>query len=187
MPFTDQPRKDMYMRMEGKEFYIMDRSYKTQGRQGGLLILKLRNLETGNNSAVTVKAGQKIEVIEPETKEVQYLYNDGSSAYFMESETFETIPLSYDLIGDYIKYMKEGDKILILEFEGKVLDIRRKASVSLKVIKASDAARGNTATNATKPVTVETGYELQVPLFVKEGDIVTINTESGEYTGRTNG
>lgn len=186
MAFTDQPRKDMYVMMEGKAFYILDRMYKTQGRQGGLLILKLKNLETGNNSTVTLKAGAKVDVFEPEVKEVQYLYKDGDYAYFMYTDTFETMPLSLGIVGDYINYLKEGDKTLLTIYDGKVLDIRRKATVTLKIIKTSDAVKGNTSGNAMKSATVETGYELNVPMFVNEGDVVTINTETGEYTGRVN-
>ncbi|MCC7289830.1 elongation factor P [bacterium] len=186
MPFTDQPRKDMYMRLEGKDYYIMDRAYKTQGRQGGLLTLKLRSVETGNNSTITIKAGVKVEVFEPETKSVQYLYNDGKSAYFMNSETFETVSLSFAMIGDYVPFLKEGDKTLVVEYEGKVLDVRRKPSVNLKVSEAADGVRGNTAGNPTKTVTLETGLKINVPLFVNEGDIVIVNTETGEYSGRVN-
>jgi elongation factor P len=187
MAFTDQPKKDMYILYEEKEYYIMDRMYKTQGRQGGLFILKLKSLETGNNLTVTLKSGAKVEEIEPLTKEVQYLYKDDASAYFMETTTFETIPMNLDVLGDYINYLKEGDKTLIIEYEGKILDVRRKASVNLKVISASEGVKGNSAGNPTKSVTVETGHTINVPLFVREGDIVSINTESGEYTGRING
>lgn len=184
MALTDQPRKDMYVKIDGKEFYILDRSYKTQGRQGGLLILKLKNLETGNNSTITLKAGTKVDVFEPETKEVQYLYHDGDSAYFMDTSTFETIPLNLNIVGDYINFLKEGDKTLITVHEGKVIDIRRKATATLKIIDAPEAVRGNTAGNAMKQVTVETGYKVNVPLFVNLGDVITINTETGEYSGR---
>lgn len=184
MPFTDQPRKDLYARIDGKIFYILDRSYKTQGRQGGLLILKLKNMETGNNSTVTFKAGMKVEIVEPETKEVQYLYKDSDYAYFMDTESFETIPLTLSIIDDYIPFLKEGEKTLIITFEGKILSVKRKGSVALKVTHADEAVKGNTANNATKLITLETGYQVQAPMFVREGDIVTINTETGQYTGR---
>jgi elongation factor P len=184
MPLTDQPRKDTYALMDGKVFYILDRSYKTQGRQGGLLILKLRNMETGNNSTVTFKAGMKVEIVEPETKEVQYLYSDTTSAYFMDTTTFETVTLALPIISDYLPYLKEGEKTLIIVYEGKVLSVKRKPTVTLKVTQASDSVKGNTVGSATKVVIVETGAKVNVPLFVKLGDMITINTESGQYTGR---
>jgi len=186
MPFTDQPHKDTYAKIDGKIFYIIDRSYKTQGRQGGLMIMKLRNMETGNNSTVTIKAGMKVEVIEPETKEVQYLYCDSASGYFMDTTTFETVTINLPVIEDYIPYLKEGEKTLIIIYEDKVLSVRRKPSVTLKVTESSDAVKGNTANSATKVVTVETGAKVNVPLFVKLGDMIIINTESGQYTGREN-
>lgn len=187
MALTDQPRKDMYVMIEEKPHYILDRSYKTQGRQGGLLILKLKNLETGNNSIVTLKAGVKVEVFEPEIKEVQYLYKDSDNSYFMDTNTFETLSLSLDILGDYANYLKEGDKTLITVYEEKVIDIRRKGTVTLKIVETQDAVRGNTSGNAMKSAKVETGYELNVPMFVNVDDVITINTETGEYTGRVNG
>jgi elongation factor P len=187
MALTDQPRKDMYVMMDGRAFYILDRMYKTQGRQGGLLILKLKNLETGNNSTVTLKAGAKVDVFEPEVKEVQYLYKDAEYGYFMDTESFETIPMANSVIGDYLNYLKEGDKTLITIFEGKILDVRRKATVTLLITSTQDAVKGNTSGNAMKSATVETGYTLNVPMFVNQGDVITINTETGEYSGRVNG
>lgn len=186
MALTDQPRKDMYVMLDGKAHYILDRSYKTQGRQGGLIILKLKNLETGNHSMMTVKAGVKVDVFEPETKEVQYLYADGASLYFMDMESFETISILKDVVGDYAWYLKEGDKVLVIMYEGNVIDIRKKATVNLEVVETQDAVKGNTSGNAMKSAKVETGYELNVPMFIQVGDVLTINTETGEYSGRVN-
>jgi elongation factor P len=184
MPLTDDLRKDMYLLIDGKINYVADRKYKTQGRQGGLIILSLRNLSNGNIHSVTVKAGTKFDQIEPETKEVQFLYSDGDKCFFMDMESFETLEVDSSVIGDYKNFMKEGDRSVVMMFDGKVISIRRNLSVALKVTESVDAVRGNTANAATKTVTVETGYRVNVPLFVKLGDTITINTESGEYTGR---
>ena len=102
----------------------------------------------------------------------------------MDTETYEMLSIPKDVIGSYINFLKEGEKILIMFNEGKVLSIKENPSVKLKVVEASDGVRGNTANNATKTVKLETGYEVNVPLFIKIGDILVINTETGQYTSR---
>jgi elongation factor P len=184
MPLTNQPVKGMYILEDSKIYYLLDRQLKTQGRQGGLIIMKLKSLETGNQFTKTIKSGTKVEHIEPETKEVQYLYSDESGAYFMDSSTYETVFIPKDVIGSYVNFLKEGSTTLILVYDGKILNIKENPTVVLKVIDAADAVKGNTANTATKSATVETGYKLQVPMFIKSGDEIKINTDTGEYTGK---
>jgi len=184
MSLTDDLRKNMYLLIEGKVFFVTERKYKTQGRQGGLIILKLRNLSNNTVQNMTVNSGTKFLEISPETKEVQYLYNDGKIFFFMDSLTFETLEVPKEVIGDYSVFMKEGEKILVMLFEGKIISIRRNPAVELAVVESVDAVKGNTVNSPTKTVTLETGYKVNVPMFVKKGDVVTINTESGLYTGR---
>ncbi len=186
MPLTDQPVKGMYIRDENRIFYLQDRMLKTQGRQGGLVIMKLKALDNGQVLSKTVKSGTKVEYVNPETKEVQYLYSDETSVYFMDMDSYESINISREVIGEYLNFLKEGDKILILVHEGKVLTIKESASVILEVTESDEAVKGNTANSATKLVTVETGYRLHVPLFVKKGDKLKINTETGQYSGKAN-
>ena len=186
MPLTDSPVKGMYIREDGKFFHLQDRQLKTQGRQGGLIIMRLQALDTGLILNKTVKSGTKVEYIEPETKEMQYLYNDENGVYFMDMETYDTITISKDVIGDYINYLKEGESILVLKYEDNILSIKENPSVVLEVTEADDAVKGNTANAATKLVTVETGYKVHVPLFIKKGDKIKINTESGTYTSKAN-
>lgn len=186
MALTNTYVKDMYLLYEGTLHYVLDRQYKTQGRQGGLIILKMRNMQTGNIKEITIKSGMKLEEVEVDTQELQYLYKDDSIAYFMDTTTFENVPLSLDLIGDYIKYMKEGDTVLAAFFNGKAINIKKNPSATLEVTQADDAVKGNTATNALKEVTVETGYKIKVPMFIKKGDKIIVNTDSGDYTGRSN-
>jgi elongation factor P len=186
MPLTDQPVKGMYILQDGRVFHLIDRKLKTQGRQGGLIIMKKKALDTGQVLTETIKAGMKVEYIQPETKEMQYLYSDKNSAYFMDSETYETLPISKETLGNYFNFLKEGSSHLIMMYEGKVLTIRENPTVDLKVTESVDAVKGNTSNSATKVVTVETGYKLQVPLFIKKGDVIRINTESGGYTGKAN-
>jgi elongation factor P len=102
----------------------------------------------------------------------------------MDSDTYETVMISKDVVGDYVQFLKEGESVLVLIHEGKVLNVKENASVNLKVTQASDAVKGNTSSSATKEVVLETGYKVQVPLFIKIGDVVKINTETGEYSGK---
>lgn len=184
MPITAQPVKGMYLLEEGRVFILQDRKLKTQGRQGGLIILKMKALDSGQIVTKTIKAGAKVEYIEPETKEVQFLYSDNEGSFFMDSETFETIMIPKDVIGSYVKFLKEGESVLVMLFDGKILSVKEQPSVSLKVTESSDAVRGNTSNSATKEVVLETGYKVHVPLFIKVGDVLKINTETGAYSGK---
>ena len=186
MPLTDSPVKGMYLREEGRFFFLQDRRLKTQGRQGGLIIMRMKALDNGQILNKTIKSGTKVEYIIPETRGVQYLYNDAYGVYFMDTETYESISIPKDVIGGYLNYLKEGESILILTYEGKILSVKENPSVVLEVIEADDAVKGNTANSATKLVTVETGYKLHVPLFIKKGDKIKINTESGTYSSKAN-
>jgi elongation factor P len=186
MPLTNQPVKGMYIVGDKKFYFLIDRQLKTQGRQGGLIIMKMRNLESGMVLSRTIKAGAKVEYIETETKDMQYLYSDSNSAYFMDSDTYETVSIQKDILGNYINFLKEGEKVLIMMYEGKVLSVKENPTVILKVIESTDTVKGNTANSATKEVTLETGYKIHVPMFVKQGDSIKINTESGTYSGKAN-
>jgi elongation factor P len=186
MPLTDQPVKGMYIKENNRIFYLVDRKLKTQGRQGGLVIMKMKALDTGQQLEKTIKAGVKVEYIEPETVEVQYMYSDEKSCYFMDTNTYETLPVKKDAIGEYQNFLKEGDKVLVMRHEGRIINLKGNPTVDLKVTESTPAVRGNTANAATKTVTVETGYKVNVPLFIEKGDIIKINTETGEYSGKAN-
>ena len=185
MPQTDQPVKGMYIREEERVYQIIDRKLKTQGRQGGLIIMRMKALGTGQQIEKTIKAGVKVEQVQPETVSVQYLYSDDSQSYFMDGNTYETISIPKSMIGDYINFLKEGETCLVMRLDGSVVSVKENPTVDLEVIEAEPAVKGNTANAATKVVKVETGYSLRVPLFIKEGDIVRINTDTGDYSGKS--
>jgi elongation factor P len=186
MPLTDQPVKGMYIKEGSRIFLLQDRQLKTQGRQGGLIIMKMKALDNGQVLSKTIKAGVKVEHVIPETKEMQYLYSDNDNVYFMDMESFETIPLTKEIIGDYVDFLKEGSVVLVVKSEGKVLTIKENPVVELEVTEALDAVKGNTSNSATKEVTTETGFKLQVPMFIKKGEVIKINTESKSYSGKAN-
>ncbi|MCD4756018.1 elongation factor P [bacterium] len=186
MPLTDQPVKGMYIREDGKIYYLVDRKLKTQGRQGGLIIMKMKDLHKGTQLEKTIKAGTKIEYIEPETIAVQYLYSDENTLYFMDTTSYETLSVSKDIVGNYTNFLKEGETCLVMKFEGKIINLKGNATVELEVVEATPAVRGNTANAATKSVKVETGFKLNVPLFIETGDIIKINTDTENYSGKAN-
>jgi elongation factor P len=186
MPLTDQPTKGMYIKEDNRIFYIIDRKLKTQGRQGGLIIMKIKALDTGQQLEKTIKAGVKVEYIEPETVEVQFMYSDDNTCYFMDTNTFETLPIKKEVVGDYVNFLKEGEKCLVMKSEDRVINLKGNPTVELQVTESTPAVRGNTANAATKRVTVETGYVVNVPLFIEQGEMIRINTETGEYSGKVN-
>ncbi len=184
MPITTQPVKGMYLLEDGRVFILQDRKLKTQGRQGGLIILKMKALDNGQIINKTIKAGAKVEYVEPETKSFQFLYSDDAGSYFMDSETYETIMIPKDVVGGYVNFLKEGETTLMMLYDGKILTIKENVSVDLEVIEAVDAVKGNTSSSASKEVTVETGYKVHVPLFIKKGDVIKVNTETGQYSSK---
>lgn len=181
---TDQFVKGMYLMLDGKIHHVLERKYKTQGRQGGLIILDMKNLSNGNNISKTVKAGTKFEEVTPEHREMQFLYKDAESCNFMDTSSYDTVPVATDFIGDYAQFLKEGDKYVVQFYGSTPLSIRTNPSVDLLVTEAAEAVRGNTVNAVTKMVTTETGYRVAVPLFVNKGDVIHVNTETGQYTGR---
>lgn len=185
MPITTQPVKGMYLLDENRVFLLQERQLKTQGRQGGLIILKMKALDNGQIVNKTIKAGAKVEYVVPVMKSFQFLYSDSEGPFFMDSESFETVMIPKDVVGGYVQFLKEGESVLAMVHEGRVLTIKENPSVDLEVTEAVDAVKGNTSNSASKEVTLETGYKVHVPLFIKKGDFVRINTETGQYSGKS--
>lgn len=151
-----------------------------------MIILKMRNLENGNLITKTIKEGTSFEEVFPETVSAQFLYEDGDNSVFMDSKTFENYTVPNAVIGDKKMFLKDGEKYLMLVKDGQVINIKFPAKMNLKVIEAPEAVKGNSAGSVTKVVTVEGGLKVNVPLFIKEGEIISVNTETKEYTGRAN-
>jgi elongation factor P len=150
-----------------------------------MVMLKLKNMQTGKVIEDRVRAGSDIEIVRVDKRPMQFLYRDGDSYNFMDSETFEQIEISGDTIGDAAKFLKDGEQADILFYdENKILGVDVPLFVTLQVTEAATAVRGDTATNITKPVTLETGAVVQVPAFVNEGDTIRVDTRTGEYIER---
>jgi elongation factor P len=181
---TNQFKNGMTILIDGKIFEIIDFQHVKPGKGGAFVRSKLKNFDTGAVIDRTFRAGEKFELAIMEKKTMQYLYNDGSEYYFMDNETYEQVPLSADFIGDDSKYLKEGTNVDVLVHNDKPLKVKPPISVELEVTKAEPGMKGDTATGGTKPVTLETGLEVQVPLFINEGDILKIDTRTGSYVER---
>jgi elongation factor P len=180
-------KRKMYFEFENAPYLCLDFEISTPTARGGqtLVRLKMRNLLTRAVFDKTFKAGEKFKVPDLETVEASYLYNDSDGAYFLDQTTFETISLSSDKLGDALDFLLEGVIVQLDKFNGNPIGLQLPQQVELKVQYTEPGVRGNTASGAvTKPATLETGIEIQVPFFVKEGESIKINTETREFAGR---
>jgi len=180
-------KRKMYFEFENAPYYCMDVEVSTPTARGGqtLVRFKMRNLITRAVFDKTFKASEKFKEPDLETVEASYLYSDSEGSYFLDQESFETISLSQDKLGDALRFLLEGVIIKIDKFNGNPIGIQLPEKVELTVTYTEPGVRGDTASGAvTKPATLETGLEIRVPFFVKEGEKVKVYTETGEFAGR---
>lgn len=184
MATTADIRNGAVMLHKGKRMKVVEFQHVKPGKGGAFVRTKLKEIPSGKIIDVTFNSGARIEFIRVEAKSVQYLYEDGDSFIFMDEETFDqfSVPIS-----DEKFFMKPGMQVELLFDESEVLEVRIPPHVVLVVTDTEPGLRGNTATGATKPATVETGYEVQVPLFIEIGDQLKIDTRSGSYIERVKG
>lgn len=184
MATTADLKKGLCLLWKNEPYLVADKKFVRLGRGSAFFRTKLKNLKTGAVIENTFKSGEKIEEVPLSTQEFQYLYQQNDEYFFMNPHSFEQISLPTSMMADFKNFIKEGSRYQVVFAEEKPVALRPPKKVKLKVIEAENAARGNTATAATKNATLETGYTLQVPLFVKQGDLIVINTETGQYTAR---
>src|ERR1700743_1135970 len=180
-------KRKMFVELENVPFYCLEVETPTPTARGGqtLVRLKMRNLLTRAVFDKTFKAGEKFKEPDLETVEASYLYSDGDGSYFLDQTTFETITLTPDKLGDALDFLLEGAVVQLDKFNGNPIGLQLPQQVELKVQYTEPGVRGNTASGAvTKSAKLETGIEIQVPFFVKEGESVKINTETGAFSGR---
>jgi len=180
-------KRKMYFEFENTPYYCMDVDVSTPTARGGqtLVRLKMRNLLTRAVFDKTFKAGEKFKEPDLETVEVSYLYSDSDASYFMDQTNFETVPLSKDKLGEALDFLLEGAIVRLDKYNGNPIGLQLPAQVELAVEYTEPGVRGDTAQGAvTKPARLETGLEIRVPFFVKEGEKVKVSTETGEFAGR---
>jgi len=154
------------------------------GKGGAFTRTKLKNLATGAMLEYTFKARENIETALIERKEMEYLYRDASDLYFMDPESYEQLPFSAKRCKNIIPYLKENSRVTVVMYDDKVLDITVPNFVDLKIAKTDPGVKGDTAAGGSKPAELETGGIVNVPLFINEGDVIQIDTRTGEYLGR---
>ena len=169
---------------KNKRMNVVEFLHVKPGKGPAFVRTKLKDISTGKVIDETFNSGIKLEFLKIEAKEMQYLYSDTDSHFFMDNQTFEQVSVLDNIIGKNVNFLKDGMNVDLLFDGSEILDIRLPAHVNLKVVETEPGIKGNTATGATKPAKVETEYLVQVPLFVVEGDILKIDTRTGEYIER---
>jgi elongation factor P len=177
-------RKGLTLDIDGRLVKIVDFAHNKQGRGSAQVRLSLRDLRTGALTQTTVQAGAKFTPARLERQHVQYLYADGDQHHFMDTDSFEQIVLDSTAIGDNAKFIRENDVVDLLAYNGEPIDIELPPSVTLAVADTDPGLKGDTASGATKPATLETGHVVAVPLFVNIGDTLKVDTRTGEYIER---
>ena len=170
--------------MDGNVYRIVEFQHVKPGKGSAFVRTKLKNVITGATLEKTFNPGDKFPAAQIEKKAMQYLYNDGGLYYFMDNETYDQIPLNEEQLGDCLKYLKENMEVTILSYKGNVFAVEPPIFVELEVTYTEPGFSGNTTTTSGKPAKLETGLEIQVPLFVNIGDILKIDTRTGEYMER---
>ncbi|AAM24505.1 MAG: Elongation factor P [Caldanaerobacter subterraneus] len=177
-------RKGVTIEVDGQIFTVVDFMHVKPGKGAAFVRTKLKNIMTGAVIERTFSPTEKFEEAQIERREMQYLYNDGEFYYFMDTETYEQIPLSYDKVEEAMKYIKENMIVTVKFYKGEAFSVEPPTFVELEVIDTEPGVRGDTVTGGSKPATVETGAVIQVPLFINVGDKIKIDTRTGEYIER---
>ena len=171
--------------MDGKVMQIIEFQHVKPGKGAAFVRVKMKNVITGGVTETTFNPNDKYPTAYIERKKMEYSYSDGDLFYFMDPDTFDMVPIEKEVLDDGFRFVKENDTCTIMSYKGKVFGVEVPNFVDLVVTDTEPGFAGNTATNVTKPATVETGAEVKVPLFINEGDKIQIDTRTGEYLGRS--
>ena len=179
-------KKGLKIMVEGEPYTVIDFQHVKPGKGNQFTRTKLKNLLNGSNLERTFKSGEKFEVPDVAFKDMNFLYKDESGFNLMDQSSYEQVALSSELVGDAANYLTENLQVKVVFFNDRAVGIEVPKSVTLKVTKTDPGFKGNTVTNTYKPATLETGYIVQVPLHIAEGDMLKINTTDGAYVERVN-
>ncbi|HIR03108.1 MAG TPA: elongation factor P [Candidatus Scatovicinus merdipullorum] len=177
-------RNGVTFEMDGQVVSIIEFQHVKPGKGAAFVRTKIRNVITGAVVEKTFNPNDKYPTAFIERKDMEYLYSDGDLYYFMDSETYEQIPINKSILSDNFKFVKENMTCKVLSYKGNVFGVEPPNFVELEVTKTEPGVKGDTATNVTKPAIVETGAEIKVPIFINEGDRIQIDTRTGEYMSR---
>jgi elongation factor P len=181
---TSDFKNGLKIEIAGEPYTIVTFQHVKPGKGGAFVRTKLKNLRNSKIVDKTFRAGEKVEAPDIEERTMQFLYFDGDSLVFMDSETFDQIPFTLDQVGDSRKYLKENLDCEVLFWNGKPINVELPAFIEAEITKCDPGMKGDTAQGATKPATIETGAVVTVPLFLKEGERIRVDTRSGDYVER---
>ena len=185
MIYASDFRKGITFEMNGEPHVVLDFQHVKPGKGAAFVRTKYRNILTGATREEAFNPNDKFPKAHIETKQMQYLYNDGELYYFMDQDTYDQVPLTAELVEDAIKYIRENDVATVKFYKDNAFTVEAPNFVDLEVVETEPGVKGDTATNVTKAATVETGAVIQVPIFINEGERIQIDTRSGEYLGRS--
>ncbi|MGE4506320.1 MAG: elongation factor P [Desulfovibrionaceae bacterium] len=181
---TKDFRNGLKIELDGKPWEIVEFQHFKPGKGGAMVRTKLKNMLTGQVVDNTFRSGEKVGRPDISVQDMQFLYKEGDSLVFMHLETYEQLYVPGDALGSGIGYVKEGDTVKTLLYNGNPIDLDLPASTILKVTETEPGVQGDRVSGATKPAILETGVKANVPLFINEGDLIKVDTRSGEYLGR---
>ena len=176
-------RKGIIIELDGKPYQVIDYQHIKMKRTA-LAKVKLRDINAGHTIERSFQSGEKLVRVRLDSRQMQYLYNDGDLYYFMDEETFEQMPVNTSQLGDAINYLKEGTSLTMSSYKGDLVDIELPITIELTVIETEPGFKGDTASGGNKPARLETGLTIQVPLFISEGEVIKVDTRTGTYLER---
>ncbi len=178
--------KGIFLQWRKAPVLVLDKEFFNPGKGAAVVRLKLKNIKTGSVIREVLRTDEGVEEIEIEHQRLQFLYKSGNQYVFMNPRTYEQLEVDESVVGEARDFIKEGEEYKLSIWEGKVVNLEPPKKIVFTVVTAEDAVKGDTATTATKMVTLENGAEIKVPLFIKKGERIIVNTETGEYVGRAN-
>ena len=181
---TGEIKRGITVEIDGQLYQIVEFQHIKMGRGSAQVRMKLRNVRKGDLIEKTVQAGERFQRARLDHRTVRYMYTDGDLYHFMDANTYDQIALNADKLGDAVNYLTDGMEVTLNEYEGEAIGVDMPASVVMTVVSTDHGIKGDTATGATKPATLESGLKVNVPLFVNAGDKIKVDTRSGEYLER---
>ncbi len=177
-------KKGQVFKLDGVPYKVLEYNQKVMGRGGSIVNVRIKSLLDGRVLQKTFKGNEQLEPADITNRSVQYLYNDGTTFYFMDQDNYEQFEAPADMVGDQAGYMKEGDKVVAQLFEGNVSNIELAKNVYLEVTYTENVVKGDTTSSVLKDATLETGITAKVPAFIKQGDVISVDTTTGAYRER---
>ncbi len=181
---VNELRNGVTFELEGELFKVLEYTHHKPGRGKATIRTKVRNLRSGSVLEKTFSSGDRVQDVRLDYRSVQYLYREGDLYHFMDVETYEQPAVNEAALGEAVQFLTEGQTVKLTQYQNEPLEVELPTAVDLEVVEAETSVKGDTATGATKTITTQTGLKVQVPLFVERGDVIRVDTRSGEYLTR---